>query len=122
MDANNETCIQRARFIFDFFEKNNWQAKEEPPLNKIVKSKNVQPGAVRELNKFLTKRLDNIAAMMEVLLKVHDDWAITGKKDQIIMETETFDFNDAIQVLKEHGFSDEEYILKVEYSRKWGIL
>lgn len=122
MDVNNETCVQRVKFFFYFFEKREWQPGEEPPLNKITRVKNIKPEAIRELNWFLTNRLDRIATMMEVLSSVHDNWAITGKKDLIIMETETFDFNDAITALKEQGFGDDEYILKVEYDRKWGIL
>lgn len=74
------------------------------------------------MNTFLTTRLDRIAAMMELLIEAHDDWAITGKKDHILMETETFDFNKAINVLKENGFDDSEFILKVEYTRLWGVL
>jgi len=122
MDINNETCVQRVRFFFYFFEKREWRPGEEPPLKKIIKVTNVKPEAIRELSRFLTTRLDRIATMMETLLRVHENWAITGKKDLIIMETETFDFNDAIQALRKQGFNDDEYILKVEYDRKWGIL
>lgn len=122
MNKDNETCVQRARFFFYFFEKKDWAPGEKPPLEDILKVKRVEPEAVRNLNKFLTQRLDRIAAMMDVLLEVHDDWAITGKKDYILMETETFDFNKAINVLKEQGFGDSEFILKVEYTRLWGVL
>ncbi|KJR44235.1 hypothetical protein UF75_5380 [Desulfosporosinus sp. I2] len=87
-----------------------------------MKVKKVKPEAVRNLNKFLTKRLERIATMMELLTEAHDDWAITGKKDYILLETETYDFNDAIKILKEQGFDGSEFILKVEYTRKWGVL
>ncbi|MCL6560200.1 MAG: hypothetical protein K6U74_15685 [Firmicutes bacterium] len=122
MDIKNETCVQRVRFFFYFYEKREWQPGEEPPLNKITGAKKINPEAVRELKAFLTSRLDRIARMMEILFAAHDNWATTGKKDLIIMETETFDFNDAIKALKEQGFTDDEYILKVEYDRKWGML
>ncbi|WP_407313977.1 hypothetical protein [Desulfosporosinus sp. SB140] len=118
MRQDNETCIQRTRLFFNFFEK----SKEKAPFEDIVKVKTVKPEAIRNLNKFLTSRLERIAAMMELLSEIHDDWAITGKKDYILMETETYDFNDAIKALKEQGFDDNEFILKVEYTRKWGIL
>lgn len=122
MHKDNETCIQRARFFFYFFEKKDWAPGEKPPFEDILKVKKVKPEAVRYLNKFLTSRLDRIAAMMELLTKAHDDWAITGKKDYILMETETYDFNNALKLLKEQGFDDSEFILKVEYTRKWGVL
>lgn len=122
MRQDNETCVQRARFFFYFFEKTDWKPGEKPPLLDIVKAKKVEPQAVRNLNKFLTLRLDRIASMMELLTEAHDDWAITGKKDYILMETESFDFKDAIDILKEQGFDNSDYILKVEYTRKWGVL
>lgn len=122
MHPNNETCVQRARLFFYFFEKTDWKPGEKPPLSDIVNKKKVQPEAVRNLNKFLAVRLDRIAAMMELLMEAHDDWAITGKKDFILMETESYDFNDAIKSLEKHGFDKSEFILKVEYTRKWGVL
>ncbi len=122
MHPNNETCVQRARFFFYFFEKTDWKPGEKPPLADIVKVKKVEPEAVRNLNKFLTLRLDRIATMMDLLMKAHDDWAITGRRDFILMETETYDFNDAINSLKKQGFDESEFILKVEYTRKWGVL
>jgi len=122
MRPDNETCVQRARFFFYFFELKDWAPGEKPPYDEIVKVKKVSPKAVRNLNKFLTSRLERIATMMELLTEAHDDWAITGKKDYILMETETYDFNDAIKILEEQGFDDSEFILKVEYIRKWGVL
>lgn len=122
MKANNVTCVQIVRFFFDFFEKREWSPGEKQPLDNIVKAEKVTPEAVRELNSFLTERLDRIATMMELLLNAHDNWAITGKKDKIIMETNSFDFNEALKLLKENGFNDDEFILKVEYQRKWGML
>lgn len=122
MHPDNETCVQRARFFFYFFEKKDWDPGEKPPFDDILKVKNVKPEAIRNLNKFLTSRLERIATMMELLTEAHDDWAITGKKDYILMETETYDFNKAIQRLKEQGFDDSQFILKVEYTRKWGVL
>ncbi|MPM99222.1 hypothetical protein SDC9_146413 [bioreactor metagenome] len=122
MRPDNETCVQRARFFFYFFEKKDWEPGENPPFQDILKVKKVEPEAVRNLNRFLNIRLERIASMMEVLMKAHEDWAITGFKDHILMETESFDFNDAVAVLKENGFSDHEFILKVEYTRLWGVL
>lgn len=122
MKKNNVTCVQIARFFFDFFEKREWSPGEKAPLDNIVKADKVMPESVRELNSFLTERLDRIATMMQLLLDAHDNWAITGRKDKIIMETNSFDFNEALKLLKENGFTDDEFILKVEYQRKWGML
>lgn len=121
MNPNNVTCEQRVRIFFLFFEKREWREGETPPLDGIIKEK-VTPEAVLELRNFLNIRLERIAAMMRILLTAHNNWAITGKDDKIIMETQTFDFNDAAKALKEKGFYDDEYILQVEYERKWGLL
>lgn len=122
MNPENETCVQRARFFFYFFEMKEWKFGEKPPLQDIVKVKDVKPEAIRNLNRFLTNRLERIARMLEILTEANDDWAITGWKDHILVETESFDFNDAIKALKDQGFNDNEFILKVEYTRKWGVL
>ncbi|MGI1658258.1 MAG: hypothetical protein ACRKFN_04720 [Desulfitobacterium sp.] len=122
MHPDNETCVQRARFLFYFFEKKDWQPGERPPLNDIVKVKNVPPQAVRNFNQFLNWRLERIAQMMELLKNAHDDWAVTGWKDHILMETESFEFNKACKILEENGFGDDEFVLDVEYTRLWGVL
>lgn len=61
MRPDNETCVQRARFFFYFFEKTDWAPGEKPPFDAILKVKKVEPEAVRNLNAFLTVRLDRIA-------------------------------------------------------------
>lgn len=122
MNPDNVTCEQRVRFLFLFTEKREWSEDETPPLDRIIKQKGVAPDALRELANFLNIRLDRIATMMEILLKSHNNWAITGKADRIIMETQTLDFNEALNSLKAKGFHDDEFILEVEYDRKWGIL
>lgn len=122
MDPKNETCVQRTRFIFNYYEKNEWMPGEKPPLIDIVKVKNVQPANLRYFGEFMHTRLNRIAEMMDILLKVHDDWAITGRKDHILMETESLDFNDSLKALEEQGYQDDEFILKVDYTRKWSML
>jgi len=107
MNPNNETCVQRVLFLF-YFEKKVWLHGEKPPLRDIIKVKNVQPEAVRYFAKFMHTRLNRISEMMEILLQVHDNWAVTGWKDHILMETESF--------------HEDEFVLKVEYTRKWGVL
>ncbi|AFM02263.1 hypothetical protein Desde_4001 [Desulfitobacterium dehalogenans ATCC 51507] len=121
MHPDNETCVQRARFFFYFSEK-TWEPGEKPPLEDILKSKKISPQAVRNLKDFLSIRLERIATMLELLTEAHDDWAMTGKKEYILLETETYDFNHALKLLKDHGFKDTEFVLKVEYTRKWGVL
>ena len=121
MDPNNETCVQRARFLF-YFVKKVWLPGERPPLRDIIKAKDVQPEALQYFAEFMHTRLNRISEMMTILLKAHDNWAVTGWKDHILMETESFDFNHAIKAMTNQGFHDDEFVLKVEYTRKWGVL
>ena len=123
MNKTQLTCIQNIRFIFNFFEKRDWLTGEENPFKNITdKNKVITPETIKNLSNFLLNRLSRIADMIEILQSAHNDWIITGKKDKIIMETNTFDFNDALDTLKNKGFNDDEYVLKVEYERKWGTL
>lgn len=122
MHPDNETCVQRVRFFFYFFEKKSGKFHEKSPLDDIVKAKVIKPEAVRSLNRYLSRRLERIAAMLEILTEIHDDWAVTGYKDYILAETESFDFNNAVKALNDQEFTDEEFVLKVEYTRKWGVL
>ena len=122
MHPDNETCVQRVRFFFHFFEKPLWKEGEKPPFKDIAKVTGVKPEAIRDLKDFLNNRLERIARMLERLTAIHDDWAITGAKDHILVETETLDFNRAVNALREHGFNEDEYVLKLDYTRKWGVL
>jgi hypothetical protein len=108
------TCIQNVRIIFEFFQ-------SCPKVSKLEDTETAAE-SLKNWGHLLEQRLSRIASMLEILKSAHNDWMITAKKDRIIMETETFDFNYAVKMLKENGFKDEEYILKVEYGRKWGIL
>lgn len=122
MDPNNITCVQKVRIFFYFFELREWPPGEKSPYESIVKDKNITSQEVRRLKDFLTTRLERIAAMMDILWDIHDDWALRSKKEYILMETKNLDFNVLLNALKEKGFSDDEFILKVEYDRKWGVL
>lgn len=122
MKRDNITCIENVRFIFEFFEKREYLHGEEPPLKNILNVSEVNSQSVRDLGAFLGNRLQRIASMIEILKSAHSSWQMAGKKDRIIMETQSFDFNDAIEALAAKGFKDDEYILKIEYQRKWGML
>lgn len=122
LNKDNVTCIQKVKFIFNFFEKREWLSGEQPPLKNVLNTDKITSDSIRNLGNFLYNRTSRIAGMMDILQFSHNDWRITGNKEEIIMETETFDFNDAISVLSSNGFNDDEYVLRVEYERKWGML
>ncbi|SMB96691.1 hypothetical protein SAMN00017405_2391 [Desulfonispora thiosulfatigenes DSM 11270] len=110
MQSDNITCVQRARFFFYYLEKQDIIMRD--PCAK----------SVRYYKDNLTDRLERVAQMMEILSDLHYDWAITAKKDFILFETTTLDFNIALEKLKQNNFTDDEFVLKVEYDRKWGLL
>lgn len=119
---NKLICIQNVRFIFSFFRKRERYPRENIPLKSIINKNKTTHQSVRDLESSLSYRLLRIAGMIETLQSVHDEWITIEKKYKIIMETENFDFNDALEILKDKGFTDDEYILQIEYERKWGML
>ena len=113
MRKENETCVQRAKFVFDFFNTGDSPTCHELSLAALGKAKQVTPDMVRDFGDFLHIRLERIAVMMELLLAAHSDWAITGRKTGIVMETESWDFQQGLEVLRANGFTDREFTLQV---------
>ncbi|WP_407313981.1 hypothetical protein [Desulfosporosinus sp. SB140] len=122
MNSNNETCVQRVILYLYHQNFRGLKNKENKPITEVTLGKDITPTNVREWKNYLTDRLERIAQIMDVLLKVHDDWAVTGRKGYVQLETQSFDFNDIIRILTEHGFQKDEYIIKLDYTRKWGVL
>jgi hypothetical protein len=121
MNSKNETCVQRILFLF-YFSRASGLTKGEAAFLKNILAPKTDPGKVRAWKEYLATRLERIAGMMDVLLAAHADWAITERKDHFQMETVSFALDEAEKTLRDHGFGNEEYILKVEYTRKWGVL
>ena len=121
MNSDNETCVQRILFLF-YFSGSSCLKKSATVFSKNFLAPKTDPGKVREWKEYLEIRLERIARMMEILLAAHADWAITEKKDHFQMETVSFDLETAKKVLNDQGFGKEDYILNVEYTRKWGVL
>jgi len=115
-------CNQRARFFFYFVDEGQWGAKEKTPMQKFTSLQHIGPEDIRALKDALTLRMERIAQMVEVLTTAHKDWAITAKKDYILLETMTLDFKVAVKLLTDHGFTGDEFVLASEYSRKWGMI
>lgn len=92
------------------------------PLEKFTRLKHAGPEDIRAFKDSFTWRLERIAQMVEILTKAHEDWAITTKKDYILLETQTLDFTEAVKILNEHGFTNDDFVLRPEYTRKWGML
>jgi len=122
MNENKVTCIQRARFFFYFYEEGEWKRKEKTPMQKFAQLKHAGSDDIRALKDAITWRLERIAQMVEILTNAHADWAITTNKNYVLLETQTLDFNESIKLLKEHGFSEDEFVLRAEYTRAWGMM
>lgn len=122
MGENQLTCKQRILFIFYYYRLPYRFAQNVVSLGKGHRRREITSQSVRELGTALSIRLERIAGMLELLESAHNDWQITGKKDRILMETDSFEFNQALEILSGHGFIEDDYVLRVEYERKWGIL
>jgi len=124
MTESNEvkdTCIQAACFFLPFFESGEWRRKEKSPW-KTLKKEEVNPEKLAALASYTKKRISRCALCMEFLQRIHDEWRVTVKKDGVWMETETMDFERILPLLEEAGFTEDDFVLYCEYTRKWGML
>lgn len=117
----NETCIQEPCFFLPFFEAGEWRIREKSPW-KLLKKEEVTSEKIRALAAYTEERMTRCADIMEFLMSVHDDWHITAKKDGVYMETDTMIYEDILPKLKAAGFTENDFVLYSEYTRKWGML
>lgn len=123
MNKDQLTCKQRVTVILNFQPRYHEQTDSVIVMKKWRHLHRLPDGkAVRQLAADISKRLECIAGIMETLQAAHSHWAVTSKKDRIIMETDRFDVQQIIDLLAEHDFQAEDYRLSVEYERKWGML
>lgn len=116
-----ETCIQNACFFLSFFESGEWRRKEKSPW-KTIKKEEVTSDTLHALASYTGNCISRCAEVMAFLMSIHDDWDITVKKDGIWMETETMIYEDILPRLEEASFTEDDYVLYSEYTRKWGML
>lgn len=122
MKKDQLTCKQRVTVTFNFYPQYH-QSDSVISLKKWHRQKNnLDSKSIRELGAFLSERLEHIAQMIEILQSVHEQWVVTGKRDRVILETDSFDVHLVVNALAEQGFLASDYQLFVEYERKWGIL
>ncbi|WP_332518262.1 hypothetical protein [Gordonibacter sp.] len=119
--AMKETCIQEPCFFLPFFESGEWRTKEKPPWKTLKKAK-VTPGFIRSLATYTEYRMKRSADLMEYLLSLEADWDVTMKKDGIYVETKDMIYERILPKIHEAGFTEDDYVLYSEYTRKWGML
>lgn len=122
MKTDQLTCRQRVTFIFNFYPRSQQSGSVVALKNWQNRLRTPDSDTVRELSNYLSVRLEHIARMIEILQSGNDQWIVTGKRDRIILETDSIDFHSAVDALAEEGFRAQDYQLDVEYERKWGIL
>lgn len=116
MKKENATCIQRVKIVFPLCsDKKGKRLRINNSINKIEKISD------RTITNSFT--LLNRNNQINILLQnIHDDWFVYRTNKKLVMETTAFDFCEVIKMLSDNGFSDTDYILEVEYERKWGML
>lgn len=120
--SQNHTCDQNAQIYLTFHEGGEWRYKKKSPWFLFKQKEKPTPQDVRELANYTNERMNRVAGMMDILLKLHDDWAITAHQDYIKMETVTLEYDIIIKALLDAGYHEDDYILQTEYTRKWGML
>lgn len=117
----NETCIQEACFFLPFFESGEWRTKGKSPWE-VVKKTRMTPDALRSLAAYTERRLSRSADLMEFLMNINDSWDVTVKKNGVYLETDAMIFEDILPMIEQAGFSEDDYVLYSEYTRKWGMI
>lgn len=120
--SDNQTCDQNAQFHFTFHEGGEWRHKKKSPWALFKQNESPTPDDVRALAAYTHERMQRVAGMMEVLLALHDDWAISTHRDYVKMETVTMEYDTIVNALLEAGYSEDDYVVQTEYTRKWGML
>ena len=59
---------------------------------------------------------------MEFLMSINDSWDVTVKKNGVYLETDAMIFEDILPMIEQAGFSEDDYVLYSEYTRKWGMI
>ncbi|MEG0303041.1 MAG: hypothetical protein RR842_10060 [Gordonibacter sp.] len=80
------------------------------------------PGFIRSLATYTEYRMKRSADLMEYLLSLEADWDVTMKKDGIYVETKDMIYERILPKIHEAGFTEDDYVLYSEYTRKWGML
>ena len=109
----------RVTVILRFFDR-TWLPGETPPLDKIRGAQPARPEDVRSLGCFLKDRLERVASMMELLLG--RGWTCRGARQAVILAGDDMEAHQVKEFLQGHGFRPWEYEIKLEYTRKWGIM
>ncbi len=117
----NETCIQTACFFLPFFESGEWRTKDKSPWE-VLKKTHMTPDVLRSLAAYTEHRMSRSADLMAFLMNINDSWEVTVKKDGVLLETESMIFEDILPKIEEAGFSEDDYVLYSEYTRKWGMI
>ncbi|WP_153060768.1 hypothetical protein [Moorella stamsii] len=89
-------------------------------MDKIRGVEMVRPEDVRDLGHFLQERLERVAAIMELLLA--RGWNCRGTRQAIILDGEDLEAHEVKELLLEQGFQPCEFEIKLDYTRKWGIM
>lgn len=95
--------------------------REKSPW-KHVKKMEATPENIQALADYTAERMNRCVEMMKFLQSIHDHWDVTVRKDGVYMETENMIYEDILPKIKEAGFSENDYVLYSEYTRKWGML
>lgn len=117
----NETCIQAACFFLPFFESGEWRTKDKSPWE-VLKKTHMTPDVLRSLAAYTERRMSRSADLMAFLMSIDDSWEVTVKKNGVLLETVNMIFEDILPKIEEAGFTEDDYVLYSEYTRKWGMI
>jgi hypothetical protein len=68
----------------------------------------------------LANRLERATAMMDLLAA--QGFTVKRGKNCMQAYSDSVEAQDAKQYLQGHGFSDQEFQVRLEYTRQWGVM
>ncbi|MBE3588916.1 MAG: hypothetical protein IMW93_10315, partial [Thermoanaerobacteraceae bacterium] len=74
---------------------------------------------VRRLGDMLKERHERVAAMMDLLQA--EGFSCRAHRQAVILEGSRLEAYQVKELLQKHGFRPDEYEIKLEYTRQWGI-
>jgi tRNA(Phe) wybutosine-synthesizing methylase Tyw3 len=120
---NKDACVQKTIFIFPFFiEKQKNHLTQSCASGRTQQLEKVEPASIKAFGQLLARRMERIAAMVEILQGFSQEWVFLVSGNCLFMEAKDIETTKALEELSRRGFGPGDFSWKVEYSRSWGFM
>ena len=113
MDKDNRTVNHVTRVMLHLLD-------DPIPYDIINNASHLTSDTVRQFSSHLQTHLERVAAMMELL--TGKGFVLLPGKNCIFADSEIVEAQEIKRYLLENGFRDREFQIRLEYTRKWGMM